>query len=41
MLITGSLSPAITARAAQLGIEAVLEKPPREDELLRFIGTYI
>jgi len=41
LLITGSLSPAITARAALLGIEAVLEKPPREDELLRFIGMYI
>jgi two-component system response regulator FixJ len=38
MLITGSVSPAIRARAAELGIARVLEKPPVEDELLAFIG---
>ena len=37
MLITGSLSPAILARAAELGIARVLEKPPAEHELLAFI----
>jgi two-component system, LuxR family, response regulator FixJ len=31
MLITGSLSPAIVARAAELGIERVLEKPPGDN----------
>jgi two-component system response regulator FixJ len=41
MLITGALSPAISARAAQLGIKDVLEKPPREDELSRFISMYL
>jgi FixJ family two-component response regulator len=40
MLITGSSSPAIVARAAQLGIERVLEKPPTERELLRFVEAH-
>ena len=35
LLITGSPSPAIVARAAQLDIR-VLEKPPDEDERSRF-----
>jgi two-component system, LuxR family, response regulator FixJ len=37
MLMTGSPSPVITARAAELGIEKVLEKPPTEQDLLDFI----
>ena len=37
LLITGSPSPAILARAAELGIERVLEKPPSEEELLGFV----
>lgn len=37
LLITGSPSPAIVARAAQLGIERVLEKPPSEPDLLHFV----
>lgn len=37
LLITGSPSPAIVARAAELGIERVLEKPPSEDELIGFV----
>jgi FixJ family two-component response regulator len=37
LLITGSPSPAIVARAAELGIERVLEKPPSEEELLGFV----
>lgn len=40
LLITGSPSPAIIARAAQLGIEGVLEKPPAEDELLNFVNAH-
>jgi two-component system response regulator FixJ len=41
LLITGSPSPAIVARAMQLGIVNVLEKPPEEDDLLGFVGAYI
>lgn len=37
LLITGSPSPAIVARAAELGIEDVLEKPPSETDLLKFV----
>lgn len=37
LLITGSPSPAIVARAAQLGIVRVLEKPPEEADLLEFV----
>jgi two-component system response regulator FixJ len=40
LLITGAPSPAIAARAAQLGVEAVLDKPPAEDELLRFVKSH-
>jgi len=38
LLITGSPSPAIVARAAQLDI-SVLEKPPDEDGVLDFINA--
>ena len=41
LLITGAPSPAIIARAAQLGIEIVLEKPPAEHDLLKFINAYL
>jgi two-component system, LuxR family, response regulator FixJ len=37
LLITGSLSPAILARAAELGIQKVTEKPVSESNLLRFV----
>jgi two-component system response regulator FixJ len=37
LLITGSASPAIVARAAELGVTRVLEKPPTEEDLLDFI----
>jgi FixJ family two-component response regulator len=37
LLITGSPSPAIVARAAELGVDRVLEKPPSEEELLGFV----
>jgi two-component system response regulator FixJ len=41
LLITGSPSPAIVARAAQLGIVNVLEKPPEEADLLNFVNAYL
>jgi two-component system response regulator FixJ len=41
LLITGSPSPAIVMRAAQLGIVNVLEKPPEEADLLNFVGAYL
>ena len=41
LLITGSSSPAIVARAAQLGVEKVLEKPPEEDDLLTFVRAWV
>ncbi len=37
LLITGSSSPDIVARAARIGIR-VLEKPPSEEDLLDFIN---
>lgn len=40
LLITAQPSSAIIARAAQLGIEKVLGKPPTEDELLSFVAAY-
>jgi two-component system, LuxR family, response regulator FixJ len=39
LLVTGSPSPAIVARAAQLGIDRVLEKPPEEHDLLDFVSS--
>jgi two-component system response regulator FixJ len=41
LLITGSSTPAIVARAARLGVEKVLEKPPEEDDLLAFVQAWI
>jgi len=41
LLITGSPSPAIVQRAAQLGIVNVLEKPPEEKDLLNFLKNHI
>jgi CheY-like chemotaxis protein len=40
LLITSAPSAAIVARAMQLHIEKVLEKPPTEDDLLSFIGVH-
>ena len=39
LLITGSPSPAIRARAAELGIARVLEKPPSDADPLDFINV--
>ncbi len=41
MLITGSLSQAISDRAAALGVTKVLEKPPGENELLDFVNSCV
>ena len=41
LLITGSPSPAIVRRAALLGVEKVLEKPPDEADLLNFVNAYL
>lgn len=41
LLITGSPSPVIVARAARLGITNVLEKPPNEGELLQFVDAHV
>jgi two-component system response regulator FixJ len=38
LLVTGSPSPAICARAAELDIQ-VLEKPPGDEDLINFINT--
>ncbi len=40
LLITGSSSAAIVSRAAQLGVEKVLEKPLNEDTLLQFVDAH-
>jgi len=37
MLITGSPSPAMIARAAELRVDRVVEKPPEEGPLLEFL----
>ena len=37
LLITGAVTPAMSARATELGIERVLEKPLNECDLLDFI----
>jgi two-component system response regulator FixJ len=38
LLITSAPSPAIVARAAEVGVSRVLAKPPTEDELLGFVA---
>lgn len=40
LLITGSPSAAIVAKAAELGVERVIEKPPSEQDLLSFVGAH-
>ncbi len=39
MLVTGSSTPALKARAAALGVTVVAEKPPAEADLLAFVGV--
>ena len=40
LLITGSSSPALLARASALGVEKVLEKPPGVEDLMNFVSAY-
>jgi FixJ family two-component response regulator len=40
LLVTGSPSPAIVARGAELGIERVLEKPLSDGDLMNFINAH-
>ena len=40
LLVTGLPSPAIVARAAELGIDRVLAKPFDEDDLLNFVDAH-
>ena len=40
LLISGSLSQAIVARAAELGVEKVLEKPLNDDDLVNFVSAF-
>jgi CheY-like chemotaxis protein len=39
LLMTGSPTPAILARAAEVGIDRVLEKPTSDDDLIEFIDA--
>jgi FixJ family two-component response regulator len=39
ILITSARSPAIDARAAEVGVDRVFDKPPSEDELIRFVAS--
>jgi two-component system response regulator FixJ len=39
LLFTGSPTPSIVARAAKIGIDRLLEKPPSAEDLLDFIST--
>lgn len=40
LLITAAITPAIVARAGQLGITKVLAKPLAEDDLLGFVSQH-
>jgi two-component system, response regulator len=40
LIVTGLPSPSIVAHAAQLGVEGVVSKPLREDDLLRFVNAH-
>ncbi len=39
LLITSSVSASIIDKAAALGIAGVIQKPPAEDTILRFVGA--
>lgn len=41
LLITSALSPDILARAEEIGIERILEKPPTEADLISFITAWM
>jgi FixJ family two-component response regulator len=37
LLMTAQISPSIIARAAELGVARVLQKPPAEDDIMHFV----
>ncbi len=39
LLMSAMLSPTIVARATELGVERVLQKPPPEDDVMRFVAA--
>ncbi len=39
LLITSSVTPTLIARAAEYGVHRVLQKPPPEDTILRFVAA--
>jgi FixJ family two-component response regulator len=39
LLVSGAPSPAMAARAAELGIEKVLAKPPPEADIMTFVDS--
>jgi two-component system response regulator FixJ len=41
LLFSGRVSPAIISRAAELGINKVVEKPAAGSELVRFVAAHI
>ena len=41
LLITGLPSPSISARALELGVTRVIEKPPGEEDVVSFITAHI
>jgi len=41
LLMSGLLSTDILAHAARLGVNMVLEKPPEEKDLLRFVRSHV
>jgi two-component system response regulator FixJ len=41
LLVTAWPSPVLVARAAELGIEGVIEKPPNEGDILGFAAAYL
>ena len=40
LLVTGSPSPPLAARALELGVDRVLEKPPGEEDVIGFITAH-
>jgi FixJ family two-component response regulator len=39
LLVTALISPSIIARAAELGVDRVLQKPPAEEDIMRFVAS--
>ena len=41
LLVSGAVTPTVRARAAALGVENVLEKPPQSSDLLDFARRHV